>query len=227
MKGFTLVEIAIVLAIVALLVGGMLVPVSAQIDQQKIADTRKTIDLIKESLSGFAMVKGYLPCPAIAATNGNEDRSSGACNKRVGFVPWVTLGTPPLDAWGHLFRYSVTPAFSSATAPVTLTTASDITIRTRDATGVLVNLSNADGIPVIVLSHGKNGYGATNAQGVAQLSPPAVNLDEVSDASSDRVFVARTQVDDPTRSGGAFDDIVDWLSPYVLLDRMVSSGRLP
>lgn len=227
MKGFTLVEIAIVLAILALLVGGMLVPISAQVDQQKIVETQKSLDLIKESLAGFAVANGYLPCPAKSATDGNEDRSAGLCNRRVGFVPWVTLGTPLLDAWGHLFKYSVSPAYSSAVTPISLTSLADITIRTRDSTGTLVNLSNANGIPVVVISHGKNGFGATNAQGVAQMAPPSSNVDETTNATGSTLFVARTQVSDQGSTNGAFDDTVDWVSPYVLVDRLVTSGRLP
>ena len=41
------------------------------------------------------------------------------------------------------------------------------------------------------------------------------------------MYVSRTEVTDVTRSGGAFDDIVDWVSPYVLFERMVAAGRLP
>lgn len=227
MKGFTLIEIAVALAILALLVGGMLIPISARIEQQKIVDTQNSIDLVKEALIGFAVAHGYLPCPAISATNGQEDRTSGACNKRAGFVPWVTLGTPQLDAWGHLFRYSVTPAFASSAAPFSLTTNPDITIQTRDSSGNLVNLSNSNGIPALVLSHGKNGFGSTNAQGIAQIAPPASNVDEVSNTSNSNVFVARTEVTDASTSGGAFDDIVDWISPYVIFDRLVQAGRLP
>lgn len=227
MKGFTLVEIAIVLAILALLLGGMLMPISAQIDQQKIMETERSIELAKEALTGFALVKGYLPCPAMSATDGNEDRSAGTCNKRVGFLPWVTLGVPRQDAWGRLFRYSVSPAFSKTTPTFTMESTADITIRTRDATGMLVNLSNENGIPAVVLSHGKDGYGGTSLSGTVLASPPAANVDEITNAVNPRLFVARTQVTDPATSGGAFDDIVDWISPYVLYDRMVAAGRLP
>ncbi len=227
MKGFTLVEIAIVLAILALLLGGMLVPISAQIDQQKIMETEKSIELAKEALTGFAMVKGYLPCPAVSATDGNEDRSSGNCNKRVGFLPWVTLASPRQDAWGHLFRYSVSPAFSMATPTFSFSSSADITIWTRNAAGVLARLSNDNGIAAVVLSHGKDGYGGTSISGAALVSPPAANVDETANAVNANLFVSRTQVTDPTTSGGAFDDIVDWISPFTLFDRMVAAGRLP
>ncbi len=227
MKGFTLVEIAIVLAILALLLGGMLVPISAQIDQQKIMETQRSIDLVKEALTGFALVKGYLPCPAVSATDGNEDRLSGVCNKRVGFIPWVTLASPRQDAWGHLLRYSVSPQFSSQTVPFTLTSIPDITIETRNAAGTLVNLSNENGIAAVILSHGKDGYGGTSISGTTLAAPPAANVDEISNAVNAKLFVARTQVTDPTTTGGAFDDIVDWIGPFALFDRMVAAGRLP
>lgn len=237
MKGFTLVEISIVLAILALLIGGMLIPISAQIEQQKITDTQNSIDLVKEALTGYAVANGYLPCPAISATNGSEDRTSGACNKRTGFVPWVALGTPQLDSWGHLFRYRVSPNFSNANQSISLTSSRDITILTRmPGAANLVALSNCNDIPAVVLSHGKDGFGATNAQGIAQVSPPAQNVDEITNTGgavasppcgASNYFVSRTQVSDSSTSGGAFDDIVDWISPYVLFDRMVSGGKLP
>ena len=235
MKGFTLVEISIVLAILALLIGGMLIPISAQIEQQKIVDTRQSIDLIREALVGYAVAYGYLPCPAISATNGQEGRTSGTCASQVGFVPWVTLGTPQLDAWGNLFGYRVSPQFSNQ--PITLTSSANITILTRaPVTFNLVTLSNCSEIPAVVLSHGKDGFGATSAQGIAQLAPPSQNVDEITNwngtvasppCSGSNYFVSRTPVQDSTVNGGAFDDIVDWLSPYVLFDRMVSGGKLP
>jgi prepilin-type N-terminal cleavage/methylation domain-containing protein len=39
--GFTLVEMAIVLVIVGLLLGGLLMPLSAQIEQRRIGETQK------------------------------------------------------------------------------------------------------------------------------------------------------------------------------------------
>lgn len=235
-NGFTLIEVAIVLAVLALLIGGMLVPFSAQIEQQKIIDTQNSIDLIKEALIGYAVANGRLPCPAQSATRGEQRTVCTLPADRVGFVPWVTLGTPQLDSWGHLFRYSVSPQFASASQPITLTASPDITILTRDASGNLVYQSNCNNIPAVVLSHGKNGYGAANAQGISQMAPPAANVDEITNAggatsfsgcASSNFVVSRTQVADAATNGGAFDDIVGWISPYVLFNRMVSAGRLP
>ncbi len=227
--GFTLVEMAIVLVIIGLLLAGLLMPLSAQVDQRKISETQRAMDEIRDALTGFAVANGRLPCPAISTVNGQEDLTGGVCTggKRVGFIPWATLGVSKLDAWGHIFRYSVTPAFASAAAPFTLTTPRDITIQTRDGGGALVNLSNAGDIPAVVVSHGKDGFGSFSDNGTAQAPVPAANVDEAANAGSATGFVSRVQADNPAAGGGAFDDMVVWVSPNTLFNRMVSAGRLP
>ena len=49
--GFTLTELAVVLMIVALLIGGMLVPLSAQNDIRNVNETQKTLNDIRDALS--------------------------------------------------------------------------------------------------------------------------------------------------------------------------------
>jgi prepilin-type N-terminal cleavage/methylation domain-containing protein len=231
--GFTLIELAIAVFVLALLLSSILVPLSTQVNQRKISDTQRIHDDIKEALTGFAIANGYLPCPAISATNGQEDRTAGVCTggKRQGFLPWVTLGVPKLDAWGHVFRYSVTPAYASSASPFTLTTASDITIQTRDGTGAIINLTNVNGVPAVVLSQGKNGYGSFDDQGVTQALPtdwPTSNLDENTNATGTTAFVNRVLQDaGASGTGGEFDDIVTWLSKYVVFNRVVAAGKLP
>ena len=75
--GFTLVEMAVVLLIVALLVGSGLSVVSAQVEQQKYKDTQRILDDAREALLGFAAANGRLPCPATAASNGIEAPAGG------------------------------------------------------------------------------------------------------------------------------------------------------
>ena len=62
-SGFTLVELTLVLLIVALLMGGMMIPLSAQRDMQYIRETQQQMEEIKESLLGFVVSQGRLPCP--------------------------------------------------------------------------------------------------------------------------------------------------------------------
>ena len=142
-QGFTLIELAMVLFIVAMLLGGLLVPLAAQQDIRSYGDTQKILAEARDALLGFAMANDRLPGPASATSNGVEsfcDDSSGLCdvslplqyrshgrcsNPYDGFVPAVTLGLAPvdtqgylLDAWGgeaaHRVRYSVSMATATA-----------------------------------------------------------------------------------------------------------------
>jgi prepilin-type N-terminal cleavage/methylation domain-containing protein len=229
-SGFTLVEMAIVLFIVALLLGGLMPTIASQVEQRQTNETRKQLDEIKEALIGYAIAKGNFPCPAISASDGAENRNvSGACNQRQGYIPWSELGVAKLDAWGRIIRYSATPLYTN-TNPLTkfkLGDARDITISTRNAADALVNLSNSIDIPVVILSHGKNGYGATLDNGTAVGDPSATNTDEKTNyAAAGTSFVSKDQSARTTGSG-EFDDLVGWISANTLFGKMVAAGRLP
>lgn len=229
-RAFTLVEMAIVLVIVGLLLGGMLAPLRAQMEQRRSADTSKALEEARDALAGFAARNGYLPCPAISASNGLEDRAGTRCanERRLGFLPWATLGLSKLDAWQHLYLYSVTPAFSDSGAAFRLDTPRDITIASRDALGALVPASAQNDIPAVVLSLGSNGYGAFSDAGVQAADAGQGNVDERANFQGDgRLFIARGQADNPAAPGGAYDDIVVWLSPNILFNRMLAAQRLP
>ena len=64
--GFTLVEMAMVLIIVALLLGGLLPTVTSQLEQQRNNESSKQLAEIKEALIGYALINGRLPRPAPA-----------------------------------------------------------------------------------------------------------------------------------------------------------------
>jgi prepilin-type N-terminal cleavage/methylation domain-containing protein len=221
-RGFTLVELVIAFAIIGLLLGMLIVPLNAQVDQQRINDTNKELRLITEAMLGFAVANGRLPCPAVpttastAANAGLEAKPGAACTLTEGVVPWTTLGTPETDAWGRRFTYRVTPIFADdATGGLpstfTLTDVGALTI-----TNGAVSIANQ--IAAVVVSHGKNGLGAYQPDG-SKLAGAA--LDELSNSNAaDDTFVSRTHAPD-------FDDLVGWLSPNLLKSRMVASNRLP
>ena len=237
-RGFTLIELAVVLFVVTLILGSILVPLTSQVEQRQISDTRRTLEDIKEALMGYAVANGHLPCPAISATNGLENRTGTTCtaNWRDGYIPWATLGVSKLDAWGNIFRYSVTPAYASSLTPTfTFSTPRDITIQTRDGGAAIINLTNVppNGVPAVVQSYGKNGYRSVNDQGTAQALPtgwPASNIDEETNATTGlgTTFVSRVpQAAGVSSNPGEFDDIVVWISPNILFNRMVAAGKLP
>lgn len=226
-SGFSLIELAIVLVVVALLLGGLLVPLTMQIEQQKIRETQKTMEEVKEALMGYAIAKGNLPCPAKSATDGTEDRTGPTCtaSKRVGFIPWTELGVGEHDAWGRRFRYSVDADFSDSGTKFTLVSAGDIAIKAT--TSDVNNIAAA--IPAVVMSHGKNGYLGTTEGNTVIANPSATNIDEQTNApaSVGTLFVSKGVTENTVATGGEFDDIVTWLSPNILFNRMVAAGRLP
>ncbi len=225
--GFSLIEIAIVLVIVGLMIGGLVTPLTVQLEQRRIAETQKALDEAKEALTGFALLHGYLPCPAVSSMNGLEDRRGARCNgeKRVGILPWATLGLRKSDSWNNLFRYSVTPAFSDSEQLFSLATPRDISIVTRNG-GALAPATALNDIPAMIMSHGKNGLGAISEQGQRQAGAPGNNVDERSNLVSNNIFISRA-ASEAQQAGGSYDDIVAWVSPNILFNRMVAAQRLP
>jgi prepilin-type N-terminal cleavage/methylation domain-containing protein len=235
-KGFSLIEMMVTIFILSLLLSSILFPLISQIDQRRISETERRLELVKEALIGYALTHRNLPCPAKSSTDGTEDRISGGTTcrlvsgvpVRVGFLPWVTLGLEPADTWDNLFRYSVSPSHSNSdpAARFTLDDLGDITIRTRNNAGTAVDMSNAS-IPVVILSHGKNGYGATTRGGAARFTPGGWVGDERDNANNSNIFYWRVRTERTTAAGGEFDDIVAWITPDILNSKMVAAGRLP
>ena len=226
--GFTLVEMAMVLMIVALLLGGLLPTISSQVEQRQINETRKQLDEIQQALIGFAVVNGRLPRPATSAINGDERAACTTTAACIGFIPWATLGSSKLDSWGKIIRYGVAPVFAgdnTGTTAFTLsTTTTTKTIQTRDSTGALITLANQ--VPAVIFSHGKNNWG-TDDSGNAFADSSTTNADEDTNNASSTNFISRINSGSTTVTGGEFDDLVIWLSPNILFNRMVAAGKLP
>lgn len=105
-KGFTLAEMAVVVVIVALLIGGMLIPLGAQQDIRAERETQARLAEIKELLIGYAVANGRLPCPAASTSGIAAPATSGACTSvsngvAYGYLPAVTLGYAAVDSSGH------------------------------------------------------------------------------------------------------------------------------
>ena len=243
--GFTLAEIAIVLIIVGLLLGGVFVPLATQTDIRYRSDTDKALTDIREALSGFAIANGRLPCPARAtAIPGDADAGlepnpivATGCANVAGVLPWATLGVNETDPWGNRYTYRVTQEFTRQPPQTVFNGGASCPAQTTNAgfalcsQGDMTVFSTGGGstvssnIPAIVISHGKNGNGAYNNQGAQ--SAVGADADEQDNqltaggtSTANTNFVSKTLT--PT-----YDDIMIWVSPNILFNRMVSTGKLP
>jgi prepilin-type N-terminal cleavage/methylation domain-containing protein len=116
-RGFTLIELAVVIAIVALLLGALLVPLATQIQGRNVRETQLALKDIKQALVGFAVTQGRLPCPD-TDRDGFENAACGNWTDYAeGFLPWQDLAVTPTDAWGRVFRYAVSSEFTYASVP--------------------------------------------------------------------------------------------------------------
>lgn len=257
-RGFTLVELAIVLIIVAMLTGGMLFSLTTTRDISLANDTRAQLASINDALLGFAAVNGRLPCPASPTSNGVEsfctNDLSAACGAELlvppahgvcrnpfdGFVPARTLGIGPVDdqgyavdAWGNRIGYAISnvgdaafnfvftgnqrirAAWAAPPAPngdlQICSTADGMTgaFDTADCQTVPTATLVADRAVAVIYSRGTNGAVV-----------PSTDPDEAANGDNDRLFVSKTRT--PT-----YDDIVVWVSPNILYNRMISAGQLP
>lgn len=247
--GFTLIELAIVMLVIGLLVGGLLAPLSAQIEQQRFSETRSQIEEVKRALIGFAIANGRLPCPAeivaaVAASGVEAPVGGGPCASPHGFVPAVTLGLNNnggfvLDGWSNSIRYSVattalnTPlgmvANAFTTAPklgnMSMTNLTSSLQNTSAAGSGLYVCSSSTGIVNVPAACAANSTQSNDAVAViyslGKNGAVAPTLpDELENTDNDRFFVSHT----PDNN---FDDQVTWLSYSILFGQMVAAGQLP
>ena len=199
-SGFTLVELAVVIAIVALVLGALLVPLASQLQNRNIRETRDSLRIIHEALLGFAVTQGRLPCPD-TDRDGLENPCGGVGNVWdvvEGFVPWQTLSVPATDAWGSIFRYAVTREFAEAAVPGAPPGPNQLDLTDIDSGNIQVNTRGddfltgpietkttivlANEVPAVVLSVGNNGAGGSLLGGVDR--PFATGVDELTNVST-------------------------------------------
>lgn len=215
--GFTLIELAIVIVIVGLLLGGLLVPISAQIDIQAYRKTNENLSEIKETLIGFAILNGRLPCPSTEAdpTSANYGVEGVSCSSPVaeGYLPWKTLGISETDAWGEArrtatdawigyWRYRVDRNFSVAFNLNTSFSSDALSVQNNSGNSLT---TTAERPVAIVYSTGKN---------------LAADGGNASYETTNGLY----QSDTPSST---FDDMLIWLNRPLLINRLITAGKLP
>jgi prepilin-type N-terminal cleavage/methylation domain-containing protein len=232
-RGFSLVELAVVLVIIGFLMVSGILAFNAQADQRNYDETVRRLNLAAEQVLAFAIANRRLPCPAAPASTGVESPAGGTCNNPFsGFLPAESIGFPyhdaeryALDAYGNRIRYAVATAIAgcsgSSTVPhftsVDNLKANGMSCRPNDLDVCTSSACAARAVAqqtavFVLVSTGKNG--ALTSQYVG---------DEIENTNNDARFVSRT----PGGGADSFDDIVLAVPVGVLYARLTSAGVLP
>ena len=126
--GFSVLELAIVALIIAVLGAAVLALLNPWLHAARIMETREKMGKIEAALNAFAIGNSRLPCAAeprrgaVGEPYGYADGSGTAgdavpalCVLTQGMVPFRTLGLPEdmvVDGWGRYMTYAVSPAFT-------------------------------------------------------------------------------------------------------------------
>lgn len=230
LRGFTLIELSVVLVVLALLAGAALSIATQQTTQQKTLDLKEGFDGIEEALLAYRKTYNRLPCPAdptLATTHANfgvENGVAGTCanligttNTVYGALPVKALGLPDdkmFDAWGRKYRYLVDKRITETDAfiiySITDSTIGDISVRDSIGQNITTKAIYA------VISHGKNGHGAYTRNGAA-FSSGSSNTDEQNNCDCNATgtyvspgafssIVIKPFTSDPTNALNVFDD---------------------
>lgn len=128
-RGFTLLEMAMVLAVLGLLVGGGLMALGPLVERARMNQTKTNMDQIESALVLFAIRNNRLPCPAdgslkntstnygLEVTQTGAGTAADACNIAAyngsatianSVIPWRTLGLDEqysIDGWNNRISY--------------------------------------------------------------------------------------------------------------------------
>lgn len=128
-RGFTLVEIAIVMVIMGFALGMLLPMTAGMLKAQKGKNAQIKLTTIDTALANYVALNRRLPCPAngtLPSANVNAGREiltgGGLCNPATqinGVVPWVTLGLSEddaMDPWFGRILYRVDPQLARGIA---------------------------------------------------------------------------------------------------------------
>ena len=251
--GFTIIEVAVALFLISLLFGSIFIPLQSQVDSRNVTLTERRLAIAREALIGYAVARGFFPCPADEASAGQEaagaDHASGFCTAFHGFLPAATLGLQGADAQGfgvdawagssNRLRYAVT---DQSVGPGANTRAF-----TR-ANGMRTAGIAALGNPALSLMHvcasAKGNVAGTScgsAETTVSTTPVVIwsvgpnaasggaGADEAQNpnpngGSKDRIFVMHSR---SNAADNEFDDILTWVPMTHLVRAMLAAGHLP
>jgi prepilin-type N-terminal cleavage/methylation domain-containing protein len=213
-RGFTLIELAIVMAVVGIMLAGTMKLLGGQLDQSRIKATRERLGIADGALVAFYAASAYLPCPADGALPTSDasygraqPETSGACAGVTAanqVLPWRTIGLREelsFDGWRRRFSYHVSPPLTTAGSA----SLGDLSVR-DGAAGAPGTSELTPVAAFVVLSHGENGLGGWLASG-QRMTTTGVPTHEAENTDGVEPFVD-TALSEAV--GDEFDDLTLW-----------------
>lgn len=214
-EGFSLIELAIVVAAMALIAGGLMGPLRAQMDLRQFKQMERDLVQIREALVGFAIAnQGRLPCTDGSGDGLENPDDTANCPPLEGWLPSTSLGVGRRDPWGQRYRYRPDSAFASATAPPEPPDTVDGLRVIAAEDGRALTLGNPHGPVAIVYSCGRD-----------RVSESAVVA--VAEANSCGLPRSASTVYRLAENTAGLDDALTWLSKNILLARLTQAGQWP
>jgi len=245
-RGFTLIEIAIVLVIVGLLITGTIGAIQPLVQNSRVTQTGTKLDRVELALLAYVIQNGCLPCPGdpTPATGGDAGwsqtaatayygpnytsanrpcASPGTCLNTVGILPWNVLGlrqADAIDAWQDYISYAVTSALT--------VDAGASMVRTPPVgypAGTLTVANNSGtnqttAAAYVLISHGADrSFAFAAANGVTMPDPHGVTTTNQQVNSPAAGTATTFRQDRPVKAEGAsyFDDIVRYRTAPTLI----------
>ncbi len=232
-KGFSLIELAIVMTIVTFTFVSLVSGMTHFLDNSRVSKTKQDLENIRESMIGFAIENNRLPCPSsknCSADNHynpdgreNWEINDGVCGDNWGFVPYKTLGVNGRDPWGNHYVYRVGSGKNGFNKKIDLKTRGNINIKDSanpDGSKIATNIAAA------IYSIGPNqGNGKNSISNLPSMDEAEnFSLDCTSaDRKEDETLISKDFVPENSVQD-EFDDVMLWLSSFVIKARLSQAG---
>ena len=233
-RGYSLVELAIVMLVIGVLSRAAIVPIHAGFDQANRAATQKQLRIVKQAVIGYLVTTGTLPCPLVPLISidaGYEQDTP--CLRSVGGLPAARLGIQGaindhgelLDSWGQPLVYAVSLFSHSSRGDPSLP---DWTSQ-GELAAVGVHALDADLVLCLHAVAATCSQRELRAEKVAWVALSlgadiSVRGDQLENQDNDEVFVSR--LSSVTR-GQEFDDLLSWSSRSELVYWLLQSSWFP
>ena len=251
--GFTIIELAVALFLIALLFGSLFVPLQTQVETRKIEETEQVLERAREALLGYAVAHGRFPVPRRWGKRGPRTARNRSRNRDVSRAARIPAGGGARPRGFGRTRLRGR-RMGNGRQSHSLCSRQPDRGRRREHTGLHARERHARGrhrelerprafaaaclckrprrLAGRALRHGADArvHGAgRDLVGGPNAATGGTSIDEAQNpnpngGSADRIFVGRTR---SAVAGNEFDDIVTWIPMPILIGRMVAAGQLP